>query len=336
MGKIIITEQQFKLLLGEETLQEQIPYGSQIKGQSLYHIGSIPTDKRETPGAIKNILGSVLEKGDSYSIGSVDLTNLDIRNKMRFSGYLDAFHEAREYGRGDMWEGLFAGLYGGQLTLGNESDFLAPKADVVINNMRYSLKFLNNDKENPVLGNLALARNAAIGLLPEELREMGTTEPLYLMLQNPSSELYAFKEAVLEVGFEDVDYWVFAYPDSSGRNIIFKTISNDILINIILKAPSFISRPKSNVKNELRINHKIINALPDNSKSIINFPTISKEDYAEYERLTPTETSAGQLFGKRHDRIDPDTLQYIRKNPRPFIKRLHAMYGDRFNLGLTF
>ena len=107
-----------------------------------------------------------------------------------------------------------------------------------------------------------------------------------------------------------------------------------MLIDIILDAPSFINRPKNNVKNELRINHRIINALPN--ESIINFPTISEEDYAEYERLTPTETSAGQLFGKRHDRIDPDTLQYIRKNPRPFIKRLHAMYGDRFNLGLTF
>jgi len=84
MGKIIITEQQFKLLLGEEKLYEQIPYGDEIKGQSLYHIGSIPTDKQETPGAIQNILSSVLEKGDSFPLGNIDLTNLDVRNKMRF------------------------------------------------------------------------------------------------------------------------------------------------------------------------------------------------------------------------------------------------------------
>ncbi len=338
MGKIIITEQQFKLLLGEERLYEQIPYGDEIKGQSLYHIGSIPTDKQETPGAIQNILSSVLEKGDSFPLGNIDLTDLDIRNKMRFAGYLDAFHQASQYGRGDMWEGLFAGLYGGNLTLSDDSEFLAPKADVLLNGGRYSLKFLNSDRENPVLGNMALARDAALGELPSEELEYGTEEPLYLIFRNPDSDLYNFKESTLSVGFEDVDYWVFAYPDTDKQNIIFKLIGNDDLINLILlaaeRSPTLISRPKNNIKNQLRISYKILQTIP--TEFVVKFPTVSAGEYQEYERLTPTETKAGELFGKRHDRVDPDILQYIRKNPRPFIKRLHKMYGDRFDLGLTF
>ena len=131
MGKIIITEQQFKLLLGEE--MEMVSDTEDVKGQALYHIRALPTDKRETPGAIKTLLSSILETGDSYPVGTpIDLTALSPRNQMRFSGYWDAFHGAAGDNRGDMWEGLFAGLYGGKLTTGEESDAIAPKADVTI------------------------------------------------------------------------------------------------------------------------------------------------------------------------------------------------------------
>ena len=51
------------------------------------------------------------------------------------------------------------------------------------------------------------------------------------------------------------------------------------------------------VINELRINHELINALPE--ETIIQFPLIDTEGYKEYERLTPTETRASELFGKR-------------------------------------
>lgn len=334
MGKIIITEQQLKLLLGEET----VPYGSEIKGKALYHTMSLPTDKRETPGAIKTLLSSILDKVDSFPLGNVDLRNLDTRNKMRFSGYLDAFHGAKDDNRGHMWEGLFAGLYGGQLTLGDESEFLAPKADVKIGGTTYSLKFVNNKNQNPVLGNLGLARNASLGLLPEDLQDYGTTAPIYEIFRNEGvGDLYNFKKEILDVGFADVNFWIFAYPDPpKGRNIIFRIVGNEELKNKILKNPQLIFTPKSKGGiNELRISHDIVNSFP--AQYIINFPTVSEEEYEEYERLTPTETHLGGLFGKkRKERIDPDVLQNIRKNPQPFIKRLHKMYGDRFNLGLTF
>ena len=160
MGKIRITEQQFKLLLGEEMVSDT----EDVKGQALYHIRGLPTDKRETPGAIRTLLSSILETGDSYPVGtSVDLTTLSPRNKMRFSGYWDAFHGAKGDNRGHMWEGLFSGLYGGELTTGKESDAIAPKADVTVGNLGYSLKFRETIRQKIlVLGNLGLARKAAI------------------------------------------------------------------------------------------------------------------------------------------------------------------------------
>ena len=199
---------------------------------------------------------------------------------------------------------------------------------------------MENTQQNPVLGNMGLARKAALGekTLPEELLEYGKTTSMYEIFRNPSSDLYAFKAAILDIGFKGVDFWIFAYPDKSTRSIMYKIIDNNTLGQILLDAggaPEFINAAKTkDNKNELRINHRLINALP--TETIIKFPLVGEPDYKEYERLTPTETRASELFGKRQARIDPDVLQYIRKNPRPFIKRLHKMYGDRFDLGLTF
>jgi len=336
MGKIIITEQQLKLLLGEEMVSDT----KDVKGRTLYHISALPTDKRETPGAIRTLLSSILETGDSFPVGSsVDLTTLSHRNKMRFSGYWDALHGAKGDNRGHMWEGLFSGLYGGELTTGKESDAIAPKADVTVGNLGYSLKFRESTTENPSLGNLGLARKAAIDKVSERLAENGLLDyvkesTIFDIFTNPDMDLLELKQEILNIGFEGVDYWIFAHPDKSNRSIIYKIIDNSSLQQILLNPPKeWINKPRTS-PNELRINHGLINALPE--ETIIQFPLIGEEDYQEYERLTPTETKAGQLFGKRQERLDPDVLQYMRKNPRPFIKRLHKMYGDRFNLGLTF
>ena len=336
MGKIIITEQQFKLLLGEEMVSDT----EDVKGQALYHISGLPTDKRETPGAIRTLLSSILETGDSYPVGaSIDLTTLSPRNKMRFSGYWDAFHGAKGDNRGHMWEGLFSGLYGGELTSGKESDAIAPKADVTVGNLGFSLKFREDIGENPSLGNLGLARIRAIEKVSERLAENGLLEKvkdatIFDIFTNPDINLLELKQEILNIGFEGVHFWIFAHPDKSNRSIIYKIIDNDNLQQILLNPPpEWINKPRNSV-NELRINHELINALPE--ETIIQFPLIDTAGYKEYERLTPTETRASELFGKRQARIDPDVLQYIRKNPRPFIKRLHKMYGDRFDLGLTF
>ena len=42
--------------------EEMIGDTDDIKGQALYHISALPTDKRETPGAIRTLLSSILNQ----------------------------------------------------------------------------------------------------------------------------------------------------------------------------------------------------------------------------------------------------------------------------------
>jgi hypothetical protein len=339
MGKIIITEQQFKLLLEEPTLYQS------DKGKVLYHIGSLPTDKQETPGALNQILKSI-GKPEGFTLwDDVDLTVhptksnkdgesqiLDIRNQMRFDSYFEAFDKARGYGRGHMWEGLFAGLFNGVVNMEKSEEYEAEKADVLIGDGRYSLKFMTNKSQAPSVGNLGKPRKAVDEVFPKLAFDYKDLS-IYEIFSDPSTDL-EYKGHILLNGFADVDDWVFAY-DSGGRRITATYITTNNLINKILDNPQGVSAPRTKYANtDLRVSPTIWR----NGEPTFNivFPQVDHEEYKKYLKKTPTEVKAEKLFASLGSRVDPAILQSIRKNPRPFIKRLHKMYGDRFDLGLTF
>ena len=68
----------------------------------------------------------------------------------------------------------------------------------------------------------------------------------------------------------------------------------------------------------------------------IIFPSVSQEEYDKFLGGTPREQVVSKVFGKYMDRMDPDTVTYIRKNPSTIIKKFHDIYGEDLNLGLTF
>jgi len=330
MGKIIISEHQFNLLLKERDLSDF----AKLKGTTLHKIGGIPIDKQETPYVINDILTS--EELNPYTFpNSVDLTTLSTRNKIRFDTYWDTFHKARKYGRGDMWEGLFAGLFGGVLPdsgSDDEEEYVTPRADVILEDgRRLSLKFLNGPSESPVLGNLGTAYEMAIAipdLLPPDYQDASVTE----IFQTNDPDLIDFKVTLLRYAFEDVDEWAFAYPEE--KKLIVKYINTDNLTEKIVDNPQLINKPKSKGnRNQLRISSVMVSGFEGIG---IIFPSVSQEEYDKFLMGTPREQVVSKIFGKYVDRMDPDTITYIRKNPSTIIKKFHDIYGEDLNLGLTF
>ena len=330
MGKIIISEHQFNLLLKERDLSDF----AKLKGTTLHKIGGIPIDKHETPYIINDILTS--EELNPYIFpNSIDLTALSTRNKIRFDTYWDTFHKARRYGRGDMWEGLFAGLFGGALPdsgSDDEEEYVTPRADVILEDgRRISLKFLNGPSESPVLGNLGTAYDMAIAipdLLPPDYEDASVTE----IFQTNDPDLIDFKVTLLRYAFEDVDEWAFAYPEE--KKLIVKYIDTDNLTSKIVDNPQLINKPKSKGnRNQLRISSVMVSGFEGMD---IIFPSVSQEEYDKFLSGTPKEQVVSKIFGKYIDRMDPDTITYIRKNPSTIIKKFHDIYGDDLNLGLTF
>jgi len=330
MGKIIISEHQFNLLLKERDLSDF----AKLKGTTLHKIGGIPIDKQETPYVINDILTS--EELNPYPFpNSIDLTTLSTRNKIRFDTYWDTFHKARKYGRGDMWEGLFAGLFGGVLVdsgSDDEEEYVTPRADVILEDgRRISLKFLNGPSESPVLGNLGTAYEMAIAipdLLPPDYEDASVTE----IFQTNDPDLIDFKVTLLSYAFEDVDEWAFAYPEE--KKLIVKYINTDNLTEKIVDNPQLINKPKSKGnRNQLRISSVMVSGFEGVD---IIFPSVSQEEYDKFLGGTPREQVVSKVFGKYMDRMDPDTVTYIRKNPSTIIKKFHDIYGEDLNLGLTF
>jgi hypothetical protein len=342
MGKIIITEQQFKLLLEDETMYDT------EKGKVLYHIGSIPTDKQQTPGAMQQILKSIGIKNGFPLFNDIDLTIhptrlnkkgepsiLDIRNKMRFDSYFEAFDGARGYSRGHMWEGLFAGLFNGEVNMGEPEEYETEKADVILpGGGRFSLKFMAGASESPSVGNLGRPREIVNQIYPELAFDYKDLS-IYDIFSSKNVDLI-YKTEILERGFADIDWWIFGY-DTKGRSIVVHYMTTDELIGRILDTPEGVGAPRTKYSfTDLRIKPRIWRIEGEKHKFTILFPQVEHSSYTKYLKKTPTEAKAEKLFATLGSRVDPEILKSIRKNPRPFIKRLHNMYGDRFNLGLTF
>ena len=165
-------------------------------------------------------------------------------------------------------------------------------------------------------------------LLPPDYEDASVTE----IFQTNDPDLIDFKVTLLSYAFEDVDEWAFAYPEE--KKLIVKYINTDNLTEKIVDNPQLINKPKSKGnRNQLRISSVMVSGFEGVD---IIFPSVSQEEYDKFLGGTPREQVVSKVFGKYMDRMDPDTVTYIRKNPSTIIKKFHDIYGEDLNLGLTF
>ena len=307
-----------KKQLNEEEVED-------LETQALRFIRPIDIEKALSQKEIQKVLKSLGLKYDMFSSLDINLEQDmvdDIRNQIRFDNFYKRMMAASDI-RGGTWEGLFAGLFNGKVVAGNTG---VGKADVTTSEGGWSLKFVGNKNESPTLGSLKtqLQQVKEEGLVPEEAT-------IYGIFSTPdsqtSSELFDVKHKILDSAFQNVDFIAVAYPMPQQNTIImhFTDIGN-LKETIIDSENPPVNKPKSGPEalGELRLSTR---GWKSWAFLQITFPEVTPEKYQEYLKKYPREKEIEGVFGKYGEKIPPEVLQYLRKNPKSVINRLQNIPG---------
>lgn len=317
MSDIKLQPLQLERLLG--VLNEQNEYESEMSRQ-MSTWGPIPKTKNKSAQIIKKIFNSsgydFYQLGDDINLDS-DLTKP--KDRFRFREYFDSFQKEKE-GRGFNFEGMLAGLLNGKPIVSKE------KEDIVIPSGFYSVKSADPN-ENFETGSLLTSfRNELDDIIEDGMDSEGIETPYDLMKMDSSYDKY--KRNMLESAFISSDGsplgWVFAHISPNG--ITYKTLSSDELINIMMTTPDSVMRSRS--PRGLRLSHKELMTNPN----VITFPTVTLEDMQKVGYVKgrgKKEDKIAELFGKYSSKVRPDVLEYVRKNPNRFVKKVIELYPDR-------
>ena len=225
--------------------------------------------------------------------------------------------------RGGTWEGLFAGLFGGVVVAGQKG---VGKSDVNTSEGGWSLKFMNTKNEAPTLAQMKTQLDNVIkdGGISED-------ETIYKIFNTPDSEtdrdLFDAKHDIFDQAFDGVDYVAVAYPSSNENAIVVYWNDTDSLRDIIIDSENPpIVKPKSGPSSvgELRLSARGWKQFPHFE---IIFPTVEDDEYGNYLKRDKREDEIMDIFGKYGDKIPPEVLTYMRKNPKTFMSKLKNIPG---------
>jgi hypothetical protein len=307
-----------KKQLNEEEVED-------LETQALRFIRPIDIEKALSQKEIQKVLKSLGLKYDMFSSLDINLEQDmvdDIRNQIRFDNFYKRMMAASDI-RGGTWEGLFAGLFNGKVVAGNTG---VGKADVTTSEGGWSLKFVGNKNESPTLGSLKtqLQQVKEEGLVPEDAT-------IYEIFNTPdsqtSSELFEVKHKILDSAFQNVDFIAVAYPIPQQNTIIMHFTDMGNLKEMIIDSENPpVNKPKSGPEalGELRLSTR---GWKSWAFLQITFPEVTPEKYQEYLKKYPREKEIEGVFGKYGEKIPPEVLQYLRKNPKSVIDRLQKIRG---------
>ena len=288
-------------------------------------IRPIDIEKALSQKEIQKVLKSLGLKYNMFDTLDINLENdmaQDLRNQIRFDNFYKRMIAASDI-RGGTWEGLFAGLFNGKVVAGQKG---VGKSDVETPEGGWSLKFVANKNESPTLGSLKtqLQQVKEEGLVPEDAS-------IYSIFSTPdsqtSSELFEAKHQILDSAFEGVNFIAVAYPLPQQNTIIMHFTDMDNLKDFIIDTENPpINKPKSGPEalGELRLSSRGWKSFPFLQ---ITFPEATQEKYQEYLKKYPREQEIEGVFGKYGEKIPPEVLQYLRKNPQTIINRLKNIPG---------
>ena len=311
--------------LPKKQLNEEEGTSEDLEAQVFRFIRPIDIEKALSQKEIQKVLKSLGLKYDMFDTLNIDLESdmvEDLRNQIRFDNFYKRMMAASDI-RGGTWEGLFAGLFNGKVVAGDSG---VGKADVMTTEGGWSLKFVGNKNESPTLGSLKtqLQKVKEEGLVPEDAT-------IYGIFSTPdnqtSSELFEAKHQILDSAFQGVDFIAVAYPIPQQNTIIMHFTDMDNLKTMIIDSENPpINKPKSGPEalGELRLSSKGWKSLPFLQ---ITFPEATQEKYETYLKKYPREKEIEGVFGKYGEKIPPEVLQYLRKNPKSVINRLQNIPG---------
>ncbi len=304
---------------GESVIEEQVNATSNTLSKIMSTIGPIPKTKMSSSNVIKRILRS--EGIPFFNINDgIDL-NIELKrlvDKIRFYEYFISFKRDKD-GRGFNFEGLLAGLTGGKPIISQR------KEDIKIGDKYYSVK-LTQPGERFDLGSLSSGFEAAkIELIEDGYGVDDLKRPIDLMKM--SNEFDEYKVLMLKTSF------VVGEDPSKSLRWIFSILNEDDISYCVTDTDSLINLIIENYKSG-KGNHSI--SIPqDKVGGICNKITFPKVTNKEIKNLNYRKNSSrkddriSDLFGSYAKNIRFDIIQYIRKNPDLFLKRVIDLYGDR-------
>jgi len=291
-------------------------------------LGPIPKTKKISTEVIRKVLVSVYGSDNIFNLGKdVRLDEIPtLKDRIRFYEFYLSFGSDFE-GRGFNFEGLLAGLFGGEVISGTKQ-----KEDIFIDGKYYSVKLSQSGERRYDLGTFKVPFEVVLNIMnkrgvnikniqsPLDLMKMGDDYTQYkkMMLNN------TFKSS-FDPG-DDIN-WIFAML-STDFTITYNVYSSSELIEMLLN-PDNVTSGKQSGGMSIGIYQDVV--LNRNSPKII-FPKVSKKELestlyrSENQRM---EDKISDLFGPYGKKIRFDVLNYIRKNPELFLQRVIDLYGDR-------
>ena len=291
-------------------------------GVQMSSLGPIPKSKKLAAEVIKRIFNSSKQEfykpGDNIYLGK-DLNT--IKDKVRFFEYGKSFQTEKE-GRGFNFEGMLAGLFNGTPIVSKA------KEDILVGGVPYSVKSAEPgssfDSGTLIYG----FRNELDDMESNGVDTTGIKTP-YDLLKKEGEEYLSFKIAMLASMFTSSNgtpvNWIFSiiYP-----NYIEYTLwSTEELINELVTNPTMIGVGRSPI-TDVRMKSRFLMQNPN----IIQFPTFTSNELKKlrYDKDRGLKTDKiAELFGKYKTKVRYDVLEYIRKNPQTFLKRVVSLYGDK-------
>lgn len=295
----------------------------QKMGTLLHLYGSIPVSKAKAEDTIKKIVLSTQSKFYRLDSDTSITPGWDkLHDKLRFSDYFDSLLSGKET-RGHNFEGMITGLFDGMLTTPGD------RADVIIDGKKYSVKFLDDKGESPVLGSIkgTISNNnklltkvtSFIDSIPEVIKRIPSVIKLFKSSNNK------LKQEVFDISFIDVDGFIIAYPDNSDikntTKIILHVLTKEQMRKVICSGE--VNVPKSATDDwSLRASSNTgPNSYKSNSHKIdIIIPTITEEELDTIMNLDDNKW-ATEVFGNRiSKRMRPDVVKDLRDSSnRPEI-----------------
>ena len=320
--KIKITESQFNLYLKEQNIVDVAKSLEVV----MPTISPIPKSKTQAAKVIPKILNSEGIGTYDFSTDGTDVNlNLDVKkmvDRIRFYQYFISLQEETD-GRGFFFEGLMAGLFTGGVAIPTtEGNREGTMADIMIEGVPYSVK-LTIPGERYSLGSLNKGLKVALQGISEDdaLSVEGIKKPYDLMKKGPEYDFY--KNQMMQVSFNNVN-WIFGVLPKTGNVIEYTVKNNEEVMDMLLRKAN-----SGKVSSSISLSNN--DALSGNRKTI-TFPIIDVNKINNFrynkERGQKADKIA-ELFGKYSKNIRYDVLEYIRKNPDAFLKRVINLYGDR-------
>ena len=291
-------------------------------GVQMSSLGPIPKAKKQAAEVIKRIFNSSNQEfykpGDNISLGD-DLNTT--KDKVRFFEYGKSFQAEKE-GRGFNFEGMLAGLFNGIPIVSKA------KEDIIVDGIPYSVKS-SEPGSSFDSGTLIYGfRNELQDMEENGIDTTGINTP-YDLLKKEGEEYLRFKIAMLASMFTSSKgtpiEWIFSIIHP---NYIEYTVwSTEDLINELVSNPGMIGVGRS-PRTDVRMKSRFLMQNPN----IIQFPTFTSNQLKKlrYDKDRGLKTDKiAELFGKYKTKVRYDVLEYIRKNPQTFLKRVVSLYGDK-------